>query len=393
MEYSQRPNCLNVSHTRRGFATTLRCEMRRGATSRLMRTHPTTISHFVREMMGASENVTLAPKPRGKEAVGSIVDRMQTLVAKDLGEVETLLATRAASPISVIPDLSGYIVSAGGKRLRPLITLISAHAVGTPNKATHALAAAVEFIHTATLLHDDVVDESDLRRGKPAAKAIWGNKASILVGDFLFARAFNLLVETNSLEILNRLATASTVIAEGEVRQLAAMQARDLPTEDYLAIIEAKTGALFEAAAETGAMSVGSDDHAHALATYGKNLGLAFQIIDDVLDYGGTTSVIGKSVGDDFRECKITLPVIVAKRRGSDEDRLFWDRAMNSETQQDADLAHAVHLIRATGAADATVQEAEAYAALAKGALRTLEESPYRSALEDLADFCVSRAY
>jgi len=343
--------------------------------------------------MGASENVTLAPKPRGKEAVGSIVDRMQTLVAKDLGEVETLLATRAASPISVIPDLSGYIVSAGGKRLRPLITLISAHAVGTPNKATHALAAAVEFIHTATLLHDDVVDESDLRRWKPAAKAIWGNKASILVGDFLFARAFNLLVETNSLEILNRLATASTVIAEGEVRQLAAMQARDLPTEDYLAIIEAKTGALFEAAAETGAMSVGSDDHAHALATYGKNLGLAFQIIDDVLDYGGTTSVIGKSVGDDFRECKITLPVIVAKRRGSDEDRLFWDRAMNSETQQDADLAHAVHLIRATGAADATVQEAEAYAALAKGALRTLEESPYRSALEDLADFCVSRAY
>ena len=171
------------------------------------------------------------------------------------------------------------------------------------------------------------------------------------------------------------------------------MQARDLPTEDYLAIIEAKTGALFEAAAETGALSVGGDVHAHALATYGKNLGLAFQIIDDVLDYGGTTSVIGKSVGDDFRECKITLPTIIAKRRGSDEDRLFWERAMNPETQQDADLAHAVHLIRATGAAEATVQEAEAYAALAKGALRTLDESPYRSALEDLADFCVSRAY
>ncbi|KCZ54961.1 farnesyltranstransferase [Hyphomonas beringensis] len=337
--------------------------------------------------------MTLSPKPKGKAAIGSIVERMQTLVSEDLTAVETLLAQRAASPVAIIPDLSGYIVSAGGKRLRPLITLIAAHAVGKANPATHALAAAVEFIHTATLLHDDVVDESDLRRGKPAAKAIWGNKASILVGDFLFARAFNLLVEANSLDILNRLATASTIIAEGEVRQLAAMQAGDLPTEDYLAIVEAKTGALFEAAAETGAMSAGGDKYANALATYGKNLGLAFQIIDDVLDYGGTTSVIGKSVGDDFRECKITLPVIIAKRRGSDEDREFWDKAMKPETQEESDLAHAVHLIRATGAAEATVQEAEAYAGLAKSALRTLPETPYREALVDLADFCVSRAY
>ncbi|MAN47074.1 MAG: polyprenyl synthetase family protein [Alphaproteobacteria bacterium] len=337
--------------------------------------------------------MTLSPKPKGKAAIGSIVERMQTLVSEDLAAVEALLAQRAASPVAIIPDLSGYIVSAGGKRLRPLITLIAAHAVGKANPATHALAAAVEFIHTATLLHDDVVDESDLRRGKPAAKAIWGNKASILVGDFLFARAFNLLVEANSLDILNRLATASTIIAEGEVRQLAAMQAGDLPTEDYLAIVEAKTGALFEAAAETGAMSAGGHKYAHALATYGKNLGLAFQIIDDVLDYGGTTSVIGKSVGDDFRECKITLPVIIAKRRGSDEDRAFWDKAMKPETQEESDLAHAVHLIRATGAAEATVQEAEAYAALAKSALRTLPDTPYREALEDLADFCVSRAY
>ena len=337
--------------------------------------------------------MTLAPKPKSKAALSSLVDRMQDLVAADLAAVEHLLATRAASPVSIIPDLSGYIVSAGGKRLRPLITLIAANAVGKANAATHALAAAVEFIHTATLLHDDVVDESALRRGKPAAKAIWGNKASILVGDFLFARAFNLLVETNSLEILNRLATASTVIAEGEVRQLAAMAARDLPTEEYLAIVEAKTGALFEAAAETGALSTTGAGHAAALATYGKNLGLAFQIIDDALDYGGTTSVIGKSVGDDFREGKITLPVIIARRRGSDEDRAFWDRALNPETQEDSDLAHAVHLIRATGAAEATVQEAEAYAALAKGALRTLPPSRYRDALEDLADFCVSRAY
>nr|WP_290929931.1 polyprenyl synthetase family protein [Hyphomonas sp.] len=337
--------------------------------------------------------LTLSPKPKGKSASGSVVDRMQALVADDLAEVEKILIDRAASPVAVIPDLSGYIVSAGGKRLRPMLTLMAAHAVGKPNNATHVLAAAVEFIHTATLLHDDVVDESDLRRGKPAAKAIWGNSASILVGDFLFARAFNLLVETRSLDILDKLATASTTIAEGEVRQLAAMNARDLPTEEYLAIVEAKTGALFEAAAESGAMSAGGDKFANAFATYGKNLGLAFQIIDDVLDYGGTTSVIGKSVGDDFRECKITLPVIIAKRRGSDEDRAFWDRAMDPDTQEDADLAHAVHLIRATGAAEATVQEAEAYAGMAKGALRQLPDSPYRDALIDLADFCVSRAY
>jgi octaprenyl-diphosphate synthase len=337
--------------------------------------------------------LTLSPKPKGKSASGSVVDRMQALVADDLAEVEKILIDRAASPVAVIPDLSGYIVSAGGKRLRPMLTLMAAHAVGKPNNATHVLAAAVEFIHTATLLHDDVVDESDLRRGKPAAKAIWGNSASILVGDFLFARAFNLLVETRSLDILDKLATASTTIAEGEVRQLAAMNARDLPTEEYLAIVEAKTGALFEAAAESGAMSAGGDKFANAFATYGKNLGLAFQIIDDVLDYGGTTSVIGKSVGDDFRECKITLPVIIAKRRGSDEDRAFWDRAMAPDTQEDADLAHAVHLIRATGAAEATVQEAEAYAGMAKGALRQLPDSPYRDALIDLADFCVSRAY
>lgn len=341
--------------------------------------------------------MTLASTSQGIDANAAnanVIDRMRTLFGADLQAVEALLIDRAKSPVSVIPDLSGYIVSAGGKRLRPLITLTAAHAVGKPDEATHALAAAVEFIHTATLLHDDVVDESDLRRGKPVAKAIWGNKAAILVGDFLFARAFNLLVEANSLDILGRLATASTTIAEGEVRQLAAMQARDLPTEDYLAIIAAKTGALFEAAAETGGMSGGGTvEQSDCLATYGKNLGLAFQIIDDALDYGGTTTVIGKSVGDDFREGKITLPVIIARRRGSDEDQAFWDRAMNLETQQDSDLAHACHLIRATGAAEATVQEAEAYAALAKGALRVLPKSEARTALEDLADFCVSRAY
>ncbi|MEM1150367.1 MAG: polyprenyl synthetase family protein [Pseudomonadota bacterium] len=331
--------------------------------------------------------------PRQTDSGGSIIDMLQAALEADLNAVEALLIARAASPVTMIPDMSGYIVGAGGKRLRPMVTLAAAHAAGGATEATHALATAVEFIHTATLLHDDVVDDSDLRRGKQAAKHLWGNSGSILVGDFLFARAFTLMVETGSLEILDILSHASTVIAEGEVRQLAAQGRLDLPTEDYLAIIEAKTAALFEAAARAGALSAGGEAVASSLAAYGKNLGLAFQIVDDVLDYGGTTAVIGKSVGDDFRECKLTMPVIIARRRGSDEDKAFWDRAMTAETQQEADLARAIHLIRATGAADATIAEADAYVALAKQALKGLPESSYRSMLEQLADFTVSRVH
>ncbi|MEM9055277.1 MAG: polyprenyl synthetase family protein [Pseudomonadota bacterium] len=317
------------------------------------------------------------------------------MLADDLMATEALLVERAASPVDVIPNLSGYIVSAGGKRLRPMITLAAAHACGGTNQGTHALATAVEFIHTATLLHDDVVDDSDLRRGKKAAKNVWGNNASILVGDFLFARAFTLMVETGSLDILRILSDASSVIAEGEVHQLAAASRTDLPTEEYLAIIEAKTAALFEAAAEAGALSAGATgtEHAAPLAAYGKNLGLAFQIIDDALDYGGTTSVIGKAVGDDFREGKTTLPVIIARRRGSAEDQAFWDRALKIDQQKEGDLAHAIYLIRSTGAAEATLAEAKAYAELAKSSLRALPESQWTRALADLADFCVSRAY
>ncbi|MEM9739636.1 MAG: polyprenyl synthetase family protein [Pseudomonadota bacterium] len=337
--------------------------------------------------------MTQTLKPRTPDTDGSIIDTLQAALADDLKAVETLLTARAASPVAMIPDMSGYIVGAGGKRLRPMVTLAAAHAAGGATQATHALATAVEFIHTATLLHDDVVDDSDLRRGKRAAKHLWGNSGSILVGDFLFARAFTLMVETGSLDILGILSHASTVIAEGEVRQLAAQGRLDLPTEDYLAIIEAKTAALFEAAARAGALSAGSGVVAPALAAYGKNLGLAFQIVDDVLDYGGTTAVIGKSVGDDFRECKLTMPVIIARRRGSEADKAFWDRAMTAKTQQESDLARAIHLIRSTGAADATIAEADAYVALAKQALLGLPSSPYRSMLEQLADFTVSRVH
>lgn len=337
--------------------------------------------------------MTITATARDSGNTKTVIDQLQTLLGDDLVKVEALLAARAKSPVDVIPDLSGYIVSAGGKRMRPMLTLAAAHAVGGATHATHALAAAVEFIHTATLLHDDVVDESDLRRGKPAAKSVWGNSASILVGDFLFARAFTLMVETGNLDILDILSNASSVIAEGEVRQLAAQGKLDLPTEDYLAIIEAKTAALFEAAGRAGALSGGSSEHADALAAYGKNLGLAFQIVDDVLDYGGTTSVIGKVVGDDFREGKITLPVIIARRRGRTEDHDFWERALDVQKQEESDLARAIHLIRTTGAAEATIAEAEAYAGLARAALRTLPDTPWRSALGELADFCVKRAH
>lgn len=329
--------------------------------------------------------------PRRPKQNGSAIETLQSLLADDLEAVERLLVARAASPVAMIPDMSGYIVGAGGKRLRPMVTLAAAHVAGGATPATHALATAVEYIHTATLLHDDVVDDSDLRRGKRAAKHVWGNSGSILVGDFLFSRAFTLMVETGSLEILDILSHASTVIAEGEVRQLAAQGRLDLPTEDYLAIIEAKTAALFEAAARAGALSGGSETLADPLAAYGKNLGLAFQIVDDVLDYGGTTAVIGKSVGDDFREGKLTMPVIIARRRGSDEDKTFWDRAMNVDTQEEGDLARAIHLIRVTGAAEATIAEARAYANLAKQALNAVPASPYRDVLEALADFTVSR--
>lgn len=339
--------------------------------------------------------MTAQTNPSRAADIGTIVERLQDMLTDDLAATEALLTERAKSPVDVIPDLSGYIVSAGGKRLRPMITLAAAHACGGTNSGTHALATAVEFIHTATLLHDDVVDDSDLRRGKKAAKNVWGNNASILVGDFLFARAFTLMVETGNLDILRILSDASSVIAEGEVHQLAAASRTDLPTEEYLAIIEAKTAALFEAAAEAGALSAGPDGEAHApaLAAYGKNLGLAFQIIDDALDYGGTTSVIGKAVGDDFREGKSTLPVIIARRRGSSKDQEFWDRALNPENQSEGDLAHAIHLIRSTGAAEATLVEARAYAELSKAALRALPQSDWTKALSDLADFCVSRAH
>jgi octaprenyl-diphosphate synthase len=322
------------------------------------------------------------------------LDNLVALLRTDLAEVEKLLAERAASPVATIPDLSGYLIAAGGKRLRPLLTLASARAVGgRGSDAAVRLAAAVEFIHTATLLHDDVVDDSDLRRGKAAAKNLWGASASILVGDFLFARAFTLMVETRDLRILDILSHASCVIAEGEVRQLAALGRADLAIPEYMAIVEAKTAALFEAAARAGALT-GCNDEAMAnpMGEYGRRLGRAFQLIDDLLDYGGLTAVIGKSVGDDFREGKLTLPVIYARETADARDRKFWDRVMGERDQHDGDLAHAIHLIRSSGAAERTLEAARVESAAAQSALARAARGAYHDELASLADYCVNRA-
>jgi octaprenyl-diphosphate synthase len=323
------------------------------------------------------------------------LDNLVALLRVDLAEVEKLLAERAASPVATIPDLSSYLISAGGKRLRPILTLASARAVGgRGSDAAVRLAAAVEFIHTATLLHDDVVDDSDLRRGKAAAKNLWGASASILVGDFLFARSFTLMVETRDLRILDILSRASCVIAEGEVRQLAALGRADLGIPEYMAIVEAKTAALFEAAARAGALT-GCDDEAAAdsMGEYGRRLGRAFQLVDDLLDYGGLTSVIGKSVGDDFREGKLTLPVIYAREAADARDRKFWDRVMGEREQHESDLAHAIHLIRSSGAAERTLEAARVESAAAQSALARAARGAYHDELANLADYCVNRAY
>jgi len=254
-------------------------------------------------------------------------ERLLVMAGEDMQAINALILDRMQSPIGMIPDLAAHLVEAGGKRLRPLLTIASARLCGAVTPAHHKLAAAVEFIHSATLLHDDVIDESDLRRGRQVANRIWGNSASILVGDFLFARAFNLMVETGSLEALDILSTASSVIAEGEVHQLAALRNTAMTEDTYMRVIGAKTAALFAAACEVSPIVSGRDAATQeALRNYGQNLGLAFQLVDDALDYGGFESALGKSVGDDFREGKLTLPVIRAIAVADEKDLAFWKR-------------------------------------------------------------------
>ena len=323
------------------------------------------------------------------------VDRLVELARVDMGRVDALIVQRMDSPVPLIPALADHLVAAGGKRLRPLVTVAAARLAGDAGDAALKLAAAVEFIHTATLLHDDVVDGSQLRRGKVAAHLIWGGAQSVLVGDFLFARAFELMVETDSLRALDVLARASRVIAEGEVLQLTRALDLDLDEATYLEIVRGKTAELFAAAGQSGALVAGAAAAGvDALRDYGLKLGYAFQLVDDALDYGGASAELGKNAGDDFREGKATLPLILAVRRTGGRERGFWERAFSDRGEgprADADFRRARELVVGTGALSATLELAQRYADEAKAALGGFARSPWREALEELADFAVSR--
>ena len=316
------------------------------------------------------------------------------LVAEDMGAVNRIILDKAVSDVEMIPELAHHLIDSGGKRLRPMLTIAAAKLSGYSGDGHIRLAAAVEFMHTATLLHDDVVDESDYRRGKKAARMIWGNTASVLVGDFLLGQAFRMMVDVGSLSALKILSNAAAVIAEGEVMQLAAAKNTATTEDAYLAIIDAKTAALFSAAAEVGAaIAARPPEEQAALKSYGKTLGIAFQLVDDALDYSGDTSKLGKSVGDDFREGKITLPVILAFRRGSEDERAFWTRTLTDGDIKDGDLEHAIALMRKHKAIEATLERARYYGSIARDALATFKPSAPRTALDEVVGFCIARAH
>jgi octaprenyl-diphosphate synthase len=332
-----------------------------------------------------------APSP---DAARYAFDRLSALVAEDLEAVNGLIRDRMASEHAPrIPEVTRHLVEAGGKRLRPILTLAAARICGYEGRHHLRLAATVEFIHTATLLHDDVVDESGRRRGRPTANLLWDNKSSVLVGDYLFARAFQLMVETGSLRVLDILSDAAAVIAEGEVMQLAT--ANDLSTGEsaYLRMIHGKTAALFAAAAEVGGVIAAAPEaQVEALRTYGRSLGMAFQIVDDLLDYGGSAAVLGKNTGDDFREGKVTLPVLLAVAGARDAvEMAFWRRVIETRDQRPEDLAEAVGRMQAVGALAGAERRARAYAEEARGALDVLPDGDLRQALADVVEFVVAR--
>lgn len=332
----------------------------------------------------------------GRErARGPSLAPLVALVGEDLKRVNEVIVRRMHSPVALIPQLAGHIVAAGGKRMRPMLTLAAARLCGVASGERHVnLAACVEFIHTATLLHDDVVDASDLRRGRATANAVWGNKSSVLVGDFLFSRAFQVMVEDGSLDVLRILSNASAVIAEGEVLQLTTANDTETTENAYLEVIRAKTATLFAAAARVGAIVAGRPRaEEEALESYGLNLGIAFQLVDDVIDYASTAEKMGKSVGDDFREGKITLPVVLAFLRGDEEERQFWRRTLEALDQRPGDLERAVELMNRHGSLRDTVERARHYGAVARDALGIFPEHPVKRALAELVEFAIHRAH
>jgi len=322
------------------------------------------------------------------------LEPMLHLVAHDMNLVNQVILDRMQSDIPLIPELAGHLIAGGGKRMRPMLTLASARLLDYSGARHHRLAAAVEFIHTATLLHDDVVDGSDLRRGRRTANLIWGNQASILVGDFLFSRSFELMVEDGSLKVLKILSQASAIIAEGEVDQLTATRRVELSEERYLDIIGAKTAALFAAACRIAAV-VAERPQAEesALDAYGRNLGIAFQLVDDAIDYVSDAGTMGKDSGDDFREGKVTLPVILAYARGTAEERGFWEEAMRGFRSSDEDFAHALTLLRRTRAIDDTLARARHYGQRAIDSLGLFANGQAKKAMVEAVEFAVARGY
>ncbi len=341
--------------------------------------------------MGAASPLSVSPLPSpGEDALAMLVAE----VREDMEACNRVIVGHMDSPVALIPQLAAHIVAAGGKRLRPVLTLAAARLCGYRGGERHVqLAACVEFIHTATLLHDDVVDESTLRRGLASANAVFGNKASVLVGDFLFARAFQLMVADGSLAVLRILSGAAATIAEGEVLQLVTQNDLSTSVERYLDVVRGKTAALFAAACEVGAVVADRPEaEAAALRDYGMNLGIAFQLVDDALDYAADQAVLGKTVGDDFREGKITLPILTAHAAGDAAQRAFWQRTIEASEQTDADLDHALSLMARCGAIPATLARAAEFAALAKQNLDGFPDGAIRRALLAVADYTVSRA-
>lgn len=322
------------------------------------------------------------------------LDPLVALVASGMNKVNAVILDRMQSQIPLIPELAGHLIAGGGKRLRPMLTLASASLLDYPGDRHYKLAACVEFIHTATLLHDDVVDGSDLRRGRRTANIIWGNPASVLVGDFLFSRSFELMVEDGSLKVLKILSHASAVIAEGEVNQLTAQRQITTSEEKYLEIIGAKTAALFAAACRIAAVVAERDEAIElALDGYGRNLGIAFQLVDDAMDYASDGATMGKARGDDFRDGKVTLPIILAHSRGDVEERSFWRDAMLGHKASDADLDRAIELLRKYHAIDDTVERARHYGQRAIDALGGFPQSATKAAMVEAVEFAVARAY
>jgi octaprenyl-diphosphate synthase len=326
--------------------------------------------------------------------LGASLTPLAELVAPDMERVNTTILTRTGSDVAMIPEVANHLISSGGKRLRPMLTLAMAKLAGYAGDGHVKFAAAVEFMHTATLLHDDVVDESDMRRGKLAARMLWGNEASVLVGDFLLGQAFKMMVEVGNLPALSILSSAAAVIAEGEVLQLATAKNTEANEDEYMAVIRAKTAELFAAACEVGpALAAREKAEQAACRSFGMNLGIAFQLIDDALDYGGKSAKLGKNVGDDFREGKITLPVVLSFRRGSEGERRFWNRTLGEGDVRDGDLDQAIALMAKHHAIEDTVGRAQHYGAIARDALALVPESAIKQALEETVSFCIARAH